>query len=201
MQENQYTVSVTYELHTEESVEQGEAAERGYEVERENYDLGELERLVRDYGFSEPSSSTLTHPMWFSSTTPREDRAHFEKGESRYFSLHLHEVNGEPPTLEDYADIARMARIKMPELATIGTRIPADEDEPDYGFGQDEGSGRTATMAEAQAEYSRNSGGLRLFDDGLSDEDRAYHAANLRARSERARNPPVPDDGSNDIPF
>lgn len=130
MQENQYTVSVTYELHTEESVEQGEAADRGYEVERENYDLGELERLVRDYGFSEPSSSTLAHPMWFSTTSPREDRAHFEQGESRYFSLHLHEVNGEPPTLADYADIARMARVKVAGLESAGTRIPL-EDEPE----------------------------------------------------------------------
>ena len=47
--------------------------------------------------------------MWFSTVSPREDRDYFVSGERKFFSLHLNSVNGEPPTLEDYADIARMA--------------------------------------------------------------------------------------------
>lgn len=126
---NTYNISVTYEVVTDESAEQGDVAERGYEREREDFDEGEVQRLVREYGFSNPSSTRLEDRMWFSSTSPREDRAYFEEGERRFFSLHLHLVNGEPPTLEDYADIARMARIKMPELNTVGTRIQPEDDE------------------------------------------------------------------------
>lgn len=130
MSDHTFNVSVTYEVVTDESAEAGEAQERGYEHEKEDFDVDELRRLIRDYGFSEPSTSALSDRMWFSSTSPREDRAYFEQGESRFFSLHLHSVNGEPPELEDYADVARLAGIKMPELATMGTRIPV-EDEPE----------------------------------------------------------------------
>ena len=126
---NTYNVSVTYSVVTDESAEHGDAAERGYEHEREDFDENEVQRLVREYGFSEPSSTRLDERMWFSSTSPREDRAYFEQGESRFFSLHLHSVNGEAPTLEDFADIARMARINMPELETVGTRIQPEDDE------------------------------------------------------------------------
>lgn len=126
---NTYNISVTYEVITDESAERGDVAERGYEREHEDFDEDELQRLVRDYGISQPSSTRLEDRMWFSSTSPREDRAYFEDGESRFFSLHLHSVNGEAPTLEDYADIARMARIKMPELETVGTRIQPGDDE------------------------------------------------------------------------
>ena len=126
---NTYNVSVTYSVVTDESAEHGDAAERGYEHEREDFDVDELQRLVRDFGISEPSSTRLHERMWFSSTSPREDRAYFEHGERRFFSLHLNSVNGEAPTLEDYADIARMARIKMPELETVGTRIQPEDDE------------------------------------------------------------------------
>ena len=126
---NTYNVSVTYSVVTDESAEHGDAAERGYEHEREDFDVDELQRLVRDFGISEPSSTRLDERMWFSSTSPREDRAYFEQRGSRFFSLHLHSVNGEAPTLEDFADIARMARIKMPELETVGTRIQPEDDE------------------------------------------------------------------------
>ena len=127
---NTYNVSVTYEIITDESAEKGDVAERGYESEHEDVNAGELERLVHKYGFSEPSSSRLEDRMWFSTTSPREDRDYFENGERKFFSLHLHSVNGEPPTLEDYADIARMAKIKMPDLDKVGTNIQPEEDEP-----------------------------------------------------------------------
>lgn len=127
---NTYNVSVTYEVITDESAECGDVAERGYEREREDFDEDGLQRLVQDYGFSQPSSTHLDDRMWFSTESPREDRAYFEDGERRFFSLHLHSVNGEEPTLEDYADIARMARISMPDLDKVGTRIQPEDDEP-----------------------------------------------------------------------
>ena len=124
-----YTVSITFEVVTDESADAGEIAYRGYEREREDVDFDELKRLVQDFGFSEPSSSHLQERMWFSTTTPKEDRAYFEEGERRFFSLHLHSVNGEEPTLDDYADIARMARAKVSGLETAGTRIQPEDDE------------------------------------------------------------------------
>ncbi len=124
-----YTVSITFEVVTDESADAGEVAYRGYEREREDVDFDELKRLVQDFGFSEPSSSHLQERMWFSTTTPKEDRAYFEEGERRFFSLHLHSVNGEEPTLDDYADIARMARVKVSGLETAGTRIQPEDDE------------------------------------------------------------------------
>jgi hypothetical protein len=124
-----YTVSITFEVVTDESADAGEVAYRGYEREREDMDFDELKRLVQDFGFSEPSSSHLQERMWFSTTTPKEDRAYFEEGERRFFSLHLHSVNGEEPTLDDYADIARMARVKVSGLETAGTRIQPEDDE------------------------------------------------------------------------
>lgn len=124
-----YTVSITFEVVTDESADAGEVAYRGYEREREDVDFDELKRLVQDFGFSEPSSTQLQERMWFSTTTPKEDRAYFEEGERRFFSLHLHSVNGEEPTLDDYADIARMARIKVSGLETAGTRIQPEDDE------------------------------------------------------------------------
>ena len=124
-----YTVSITFEVVTDESADAGEVAYRGYEREREDVDFDELKRLVQDFGFSAPSSSHLQERMWFSTTTPKEDRAYFEEGERRFFSLHLHSVNGEEPTLDDYADIARMARVKVSGLETAGTRIQPEDDE------------------------------------------------------------------------
>lgn len=56
---NTYNISVTYEVVTDESAEQGDVAERGYEREREDFDENEVQRLVREYGFSEPSSTRL----------------------------------------------------------------------------------------------------------------------------------------------
>ena len=50
---NTYNVSVTYSVVTDESAEHGDAAERGYEHEREDFDVDELQRLVRDFGISE----------------------------------------------------------------------------------------------------------------------------------------------------
>ena len=64
---NTYNISVTYEVVTDESAEQGDVAERGYEREREDFDGTVVLRVVGEYGFSEPSSTRLEDRMWFSS--------------------------------------------------------------------------------------------------------------------------------------
>jgi hypothetical protein len=121
---NIYNISVTFDVITEESAEIGETEEAGFEREDEDLSLDELRKLIHDYGFSSPSCSSITNPMSFSTTEPREDRAFFENGESRYFALHLNSVNGEAPTLEDFADIARIAKIRVNGLDRVGTRLP-----------------------------------------------------------------------------
>lgn len=123
-----YNVSVTYEILTAESIENGDAESRGFDIEREEMDWDDLKRLIQDKGFSEPSSSHLDERMWFSTSSPEESRAHFEEGEDKYYSLHLNSVNGAPPTLDDMADIARAAGINVGGLENAGSRLKIEED-------------------------------------------------------------------------
>ncbi len=108
-----YTVSVTYEVVTPESAAAGDAAERGYEIEREALDREGLERLCSNHSFTEPSSSHLTSPMWFSTADPIQDRDYFELGHERRLSLHLNEVDGRAPEPEDYAEVARLLNVRV----------------------------------------------------------------------------------------
>lgn len=98
-----YTVSVSFERYEDEA--RDEAAERGFEIEHQEFDCEQLQRLAQDYGFSEASDSHLATTgagrVWFRSTSPREDRAHFERGEQRYFALHIKQVDGREPTAAD----------------------------------------------------------------------------------------------------
>lgn len=58
---------------------------------------------------------------------------------------------------------------------------------------------RYSSMADAQREHVRNSG-MRLYDDGISDEDREASIEASKLRREREKNPLL-EDGSNDIDF
>lgn len=125
-----FTVSVTYEIITDESAEHGDAAERGYEIENEEMDE-DFRRLVQDRNYSEPSSSVVTDRMWFSTPDPEQSRAFFENGEHRYYSLHLKAVDGEAPTPEDYAEVARLTGAKVSDLDRYERpRADADADAP-----------------------------------------------------------------------
>jgi len=123
---NIYDISVTWQTITPESAEQSEIAESGYEFRNKLVDVDELQHLISEYGFIEASCSEIQIPMWFSTPDPRKDHAFYEKAESTFLTLHLESVNDKPPTLEDYADIARMAKIRgLSNLDKIGTRLDA----------------------------------------------------------------------------
>ena len=126
-----FTVSVTYEVVTDESAEHGDAAERGYEIENEEMDYEDFCRLVQDRNYSEPSSSVVTDRMWFRTPDPEQSRAFFENGERKFYSLHLKAVDGESPTPEDYAEVARLAGAKVSDLDRYERpRADVDADAP-----------------------------------------------------------------------
>ena len=93
--DQQFQYAVTYEIITPESSENGDAEERGWEVE---YTTDELENIIslgrHTYGVSEPSSSIPQSHMWWSSASPVSDRDYFEKSEEKYYSLHIKHVDG-----------------------------------------------------------------------------------------------------------
>lgn len=108
-----YTVSVHAEVWDAGAYDAGEPRERDTEVDHEEFDCDGLVQLQGNYGFNEPSSSHLpqaggtsaTMP-WFRTTTPREDREHIEQGVDRFYSFHLHAVDGEAPHVTDIQRIA-----------------------------------------------------------------------------------------------
>ncbi|MYN13541.1 hypothetical protein GSY71_10380 [Pusillimonas sp. TS35] len=102
--EDTFLISVYSEHWTHEDLEAGETNTRDIELDRVVVDADDLERHGQDYGLSELSCSDprMSPDIWFSSTHPRQDRAYFEQGVQKYYSLHVHEVNGKRPTPEDY---------------------------------------------------------------------------------------------------
>lgn len=79
-------LSQTYEIVTEESAADGEAAARGFDWEDAPHTFRETVELIREGGFINPSCSHGT-PGWLS-TEVIHDRAFFEDGEHRTLSLH-----------------------------------------------------------------------------------------------------------------
>lgn len=127
--EDSFLISIYYERWTHDDKDAGEPGERGAEVERERVDADDLERYGRDYGMSEPSASDprMAPHIWFNSTYPREDREHFEQGIDKFYSLHVHEVNGHEPEAEDYQRVANLIGVKFDrpiELAEDKQRDP-----------------------------------------------------------------------------
>lgn len=79
-------LSQTFEVVTEESAADGDAAERGFDWQDAPHTFRETVELIRDGGFIHPSSSHGV-PAWLS-TEVIQDRAFFELGEHRTLSLH-----------------------------------------------------------------------------------------------------------------
>lgn len=109
----EYEVCVSYEMWTEASREAGEAAERGWKVEREVMEADELAKLARELGISAASTSAPTPQTLFISETPDEDRAHFERGEDRYYALQVQTVDGYAPSAEDMQRIAALIGVSF----------------------------------------------------------------------------------------
>ena len=107
-QQDTFLISVYSEHWTHEGLEAGETNTRDSELDRVVVNADDLERHGQYYGVSEPSCSDpgMSPNIWFSSAYPQQDRAYFEQGVQKYYSLHVHEVNGRRPTPEDYQRVA-----------------------------------------------------------------------------------------------
>ena len=80
----------------------------------------------------------MTPHIWFNSTSPREDREHFEQGIDKFYSLHVHEVNGHEPEAEDYQKVANLIGVKFDrpiELVEDKQRLEAPEDDDELSIG------------------------------------------------------------------
>lgn len=122
--EDMFVISIHSEHWTLEDLEAGEAHIQDIKVDRMTVDTDELIRLGREYGFSEPSFSNCheTPTVWFHSTFPPEDRAYFEQGVQKYYSLHTHEVNGHPPSPEDYQRVADLIGVSFDHTVQLPHR-------------------------------------------------------------------------------
>lgn len=99
-----FTYGVTYETITPESAEDGDAEDRGWEVEYTQAPLFEIVDLAKHtYGTSEPSSSVVNSYTWWTSPDPVNDRNYFEKGESKYYSLHIKDMTDREAQIIDMA--------------------------------------------------------------------------------------------------
>src|SRR5690606_41469950 len=80
--EDTFLISVYSEHWTHEDLEAGETNTRDIELDRVTVDADDLERHSQDFGVSEPSCSDprISPDIWFSSTSPRQDRAYSEQG-------------------------------------------------------------------------------------------------------------------------
>ena len=77
--------SQTYEIVTEESAQDGEAAERGYDWKNAPETFRELvERLKSDYCGAEPSEYPSSNPRWITAYGEMD----MEDGSCRSISLH-----------------------------------------------------------------------------------------------------------------
>lgn len=103
-----YLVSKTYEVVTPESAENGEPSDQGFEFKDETMSLQDLAHEIESEGFSEWSNSDGTG--WLYTTTPVQDRAFFEKGEEKTYSLHFKKLDGSELDSEDYATIRNLTR-------------------------------------------------------------------------------------------
>lgn len=72
-------------------------------------DLDDIVLLCKKYGIDRASMDAPQDgvALWFQSTTPPEDAEFFEQGIRKQYSLHIHSVNADAPTPEDYRRIAR----------------------------------------------------------------------------------------------
>ena len=85
-----FKYSITYTESTEESSEYGDYSDQGYEVERQEAEIGDiLHQAHSDYGIYSPTSLG----SW-ESTSPLADRNYYEKGVDKYFQLHVMNVDG-----------------------------------------------------------------------------------------------------------
>lgn len=122
-----FVVSISFEVWTEEAREAGEPEQRGWQVENETMEPDELKAIARDLGIGAAASSAPSEGTYFVSEVPSEDRAHFERGEDRYFALHVHTVDGYTPDAEDFQRIANLIGVTFRQPIEVPEDAPALE--------------------------------------------------------------------------
>lgn len=129
--EDAFIVSIHAEHWTHENLAAGETHTRDIELDRVTFNADELVRHARDYGISEPSCNDprTTPEIWFRSTFPSEDRAYFEQGVHKYYSLYVHELNGQPPNPHDYQRIADLIGVRFDHALDLTYRV--EQEGPD----------------------------------------------------------------------
>lgn len=100
-----FTVNKTYEIITPESAEEGDAAERGYDLEDEAMDLRELMNELERC--SELSDSHVHARTW--ATCYGSPDMH--TGEYRNESIHISAINGKKPTTHQLKRLFKAAKL------------------------------------------------------------------------------------------
>jgi hypothetical protein len=121
--EPRYLVNRHWEMTTPESIEAGDAEERGTDYTDEEMDLNELESEANSHGPWEPSSSQPHPGMWWQEIEGSHDRAYFEKGEEVRHSLHVSRLDGSQLDGEDLLmvnDIIMGKRRAEDEMEAMG---------------------------------------------------------------------------------
>lgn len=95
--EKYFLVSKTYEIISEESAENGDAEERGFEYQDDEMDTEDILKEINEGGFVELSSSWIEdhkesnkpNYTWIKTVDPVYNRDYIEKGLRCYYSLHI----------------------------------------------------------------------------------------------------------------
>lgn len=128
--EDAFIVSVSYEKWTEEDRDAGECGDRGLVVEREVFDTDDLMACARQYGFSQASASSpaMNPHIWFSTIEPTNDREYFENGVEKFYSLHVHSINGRELESEDFQRIANIIGVKFDNPLVLESKLEPDSE-------------------------------------------------------------------------
>jgi hypothetical protein len=91
-----YRFNIYYNIVTPESAEIGDFEESGNEV-LDGYaeDMDDLINQLEDYGFAQDNNSTATDRLSFDTVDPVQDRAHFEEGEDKYYTVFIEREDDE----------------------------------------------------------------------------------------------------------
>lgn len=110
-----FMISIYCEHWTPEDRERGRFSEGITVIERETVDADALRHIAQDHGMDSPSASDPRHQpyLWFSSSTPREDREYFEQGVHKYYSLHVHQADNHRPEPADWQRIADLIGVRF----------------------------------------------------------------------------------------
>lgn len=90
-----YEFRITYQTVTEESAEIGDYADQGWELQDGHADdMDDLIYELDRYGFYEDTGHGLNE-LRFNTVDPVRDRAYYEEGESKYYTVFINREDGQ----------------------------------------------------------------------------------------------------------